>query len=85
MFLGKITGKRTNVVRGTTVLSVVHPAFYALKAAVFALDFTELDMQFELDNCGVDMTTKINSISVVLKPGHIRINPSNDMFHSGIN
>jgi hypothetical protein len=84
MVRSEITRKRTDMIRRATVLSVVHSTLDALEAAVGTLNFTKLDVQFELNNSGVNMAAKITNISVVLKPVHIRINPSNDMLDTSI-
>jgi hypothetical protein len=84
MLLCKVTRKRTDMVCGAIMLPVVHPVLNTLQAAVLTLNFTELDMQLELDNCIFNLTVKIAYVSVVLEPRDIRINPSDDMLDTSV-
>jgi hypothetical protein len=72
------------MVCGAIVLPIVHPVLNTLQAAVLTLNFTDLDMQLEFDNCVFNLTAKITYISVVLEPRDIRINPSNDMLDTSV-
>jgi hypothetical protein len=80
----KVTRERTDMVCRAIVLPIVHPALDTLQAAVLTLNFAEVDMQFELDNCVFNLTAKIAYVSVVLEPHDIRINPSDNMLDTSV-